>query len=59
VLRAAIEGLKSFPSASNIVVVYDSRYLISGFPSCFLSAKPAIGDRAMARRSGIRLFGRS
>jgi ribonuclease HI len=29
-LRAAIEGLKSFPSASNIVVVSDSRYLISG-----------------------------
>jgi ribonuclease HI len=29
-LRAAIEGLKSFPPASNIVVVSDSRYLISG-----------------------------
>ena len=29
-LRAAIEGLKSVPSASNIVVVSDSRYLISG-----------------------------
>ena len=29
-LRAAIEGLKSFPSASNVVVVSDSRYLISG-----------------------------
>ncbi|MBV9183846.1 MAG: ribonuclease HI [Acidobacteria bacterium] len=29
-LRAAIEGLKSFPSASDIVVVSDSRYLISG-----------------------------
>jgi ribonuclease HI len=29
-LRAAIEGLKSFPSASKIVVVSDSRYLISG-----------------------------
>jgi ribonuclease HI len=29
-LRAAIQGLKSFPSASNIVVVSDSRYLISG-----------------------------
>ncbi len=29
-LRAAIEGLQSFPSASNIVVVSDSRYLISG-----------------------------
>jgi len=29
-LRAAIEGLKSFASASNVVVVSDSRYLISG-----------------------------
>ena len=29
-LRAAIEGLKSFPSPSDIVVVSDSRYLISG-----------------------------
>lgn len=28
-LRAAIEGLKCFPSASNLVVVSDSRYLIS------------------------------
>lgn len=25
--RAAIQGLKSFPSASNVVVVSDSRYL--------------------------------
>ena len=29
-LRAAIEGLNSFPLAGNIVVVSDSRYLISG-----------------------------
>jgi ribonuclease HI len=29
-LCAAIEGLKSFPSTSNIVVISDSRYLISG-----------------------------
>ena len=29
-VRAAIEGLKSSPSASNIVVVSDSRYLICG-----------------------------
>jgi ribonuclease HI len=29
-LRAAIEGLKSFLCESNIVVVSDSRYLISG-----------------------------
>jgi ribonuclease HI len=29
-LRAAIEGLNSFSSASNIVVVSDSRYLICG-----------------------------
>ena len=28
-LRAAIEGLNSFPSASDIVVISDSRYLIS------------------------------
>lgn len=35
-LRAAIEGLKSFPSASNIVVVSDSRYLISGMTDLLL-----------------------
>ena len=29
-LRAAIEGLNSFGSSSDIVVVSDSRYLISG-----------------------------
>ena len=29
-LRAAIEGLNSFPSASDIIVTSDSRYLISG-----------------------------
>ena len=29
-LRAGIEGLKSLPAASNIIVVSDSRYLISG-----------------------------
>jgi ribonuclease HI len=35
-LRAAIEGLKSFASASNIVVVSDSRYLISGVTDLLL-----------------------
>ena len=35
-LRAAIEGLNSFPSASNIVVVSDSRYLISGMTDLLL-----------------------
>jgi ribonuclease HI len=35
-LRAAIEGLKSFASASNIVVVSDSRYLISGMTDLLL-----------------------
>ena len=58
-MRAVIEGLKSFPSASNIVVVSDSRYLISGMRSCFPSGKRGIGARVTARRSGIRLFGRS
>jgi ribonuclease HI len=35
-LRATIEGLKSFASASNIVVVSDSRYLISGMTAFLL-----------------------
>ena len=35
-LRAAIDGLKSFPSASNVVVVSDSRYRISGMTDLLL-----------------------
>ena len=55
-LRAAIEGLKSFPSASNIVVVSDSRYLISGMTDLLLlwqarnwrsSNGPAIRNQAL------------
>lgn len=55
-LRAAIEGLKSFSSASNIVVVSDSRYLISGMTDLLLlwqarnwrsSNGPAIRNQAL------------
>lgn len=55
-LCAAIEGLKSFPSASNIVVVSDSRYLISGMTDLLLlwqarnwrsSNGPAIRNKAL------------
>ena len=55
-LRAAIEGLKSSPSASNIVVVSDSRYLISGMTDLLLlwqarnwrsSNGPAIRNQAL------------
>lgn len=55
-LRAAIEGLKSFPSASNIAVVSDSRYLISGMTDLLLlwqarnwrsSNGPAIRNQAL------------
>ena len=35
-LRAAIEGLNSFPGAGDIVVVSDSRYLISGMTELLL-----------------------
>jgi ribonuclease HI len=55
-LRAAIEGLKSIPSASNVVVVSDSRYLISGMTDLLLlwqarnwrsSNGPAIRNQAL------------